>query len=83
MKRLPKSTEWNLFKFHFIYKELEKNYWKNGNLYFFHNYEKYIFVYNQYGSYLFPYPIQDYVDGWMANYQTIWRIIHRNMQIQD
>ena len=37
---------------------------KNSNLYF---YEKYIFVYNQYGLYLFPYPIQDYVDGWMAH----------------
>ena len=55
---------------------------KNSNMYFFHNYEKYIFVYNQYGLYLFPYPIQDNMDGWMANYQTIWRITHRNMQIQ-
>ena len=52
---------------------------KNSNLYSFHIYEKYIFVYNQYSLYLFPYPIQDYVIGWMAKYQTIWRITHINM----
>ena len=52
-------------------------------IYFFSQlYWKYLFVYNQYALYLFPYPIQDYVAGWMANYQTIWRITHRNMQIQ-
>ena len=67
---------------HYILWPWEKLLPINSNLYFFRNYEKYIFVYNQYGLYLFPYPIKDYVDGWMANYQTIWRITHRNMQIQ-
>ena len=70
-----KFTEINLVEpfqiSHYILEPWEKLLKKTSNLYFFHNYEKYIFVYNQYGLYLFPYPIQDYVDGWVANYQTI------------
>ena len=43
---------------------------------------KKIFIYKQYGLYPLPYPIKDYVDGWMSEYQTMWRISHKNMQIQ-
>ena len=39
-------------------------------------------IYKQYGFNSLPYPIKDYVDGWMSEYQTIWRISHKNMQIQ-
>ena len=41
-----------------------------------------ILIYNQYGVYLLPHTMKDNVDGWMADYQTIWRIAHKNMQIQ-
>ena len=44
--------------------------------------QKYIFIYNQYGLYPLPYPIKYHVYGWMSEYQTIWRISHKNMQIQ-
>ena len=40
------------------------------------------FIYKQYGLYPLPYPIKDYVDGWLSEYQTIWKISHKNMQIQ-
>ena len=38
--------------------------------------KKYIFIYNQYGLYPLPYTIRYHVDGWMSEYQTIWRIWH-------
>ena len=46
---------------------LRKTIGKNNILYFFQNYEKNIFIYNQYGLYPFPYPIKDYVDGGMLS----------------
>ena len=35
IKSLPKSTEWNLFKFRHIYDDPEKNYWKKIIFYIF------------------------------------------------
>ena len=45
--------------------------------------KKYIFIYNQYGLYPLPYSTKYYVDGWISEYQNIWRISHKNMQIQE
>ena len=41
---------------------------------------KYIFIFNQYALRLSPYPTEDYVGGWMADEQNIWRITHKNKQ---